>query len=492
MVRIALLPFLLGPVLLGQAIPSRPEGLHFKPLAFSVPRAATFKARLANGIPVYYAEDPEGVPIVRLKVMIRGGSYLDLPGKEGLASLMGSQLRDGGTARTPAAELDERLEFLAGNITSDFRSFSGSLSMTIMEKDLQEGLDLFMQILTQPAFAQDRLDLAKAAFLQAMSARNDTVGEIAGLEMPRLLYGDTHFTTHLPTAQSIGAITRDDLNAFHSRILEPGNFVVSASGRLKRKDMLDLLQKTLGKIRANPTAKVSPAVPVPTHGAIPGLYLLNKEFPQSLVRFSLPGLRRTDPDWYAAVVMNEILGGTGFTCRLMKKIRSDEGLTYGIGTRFEEGLHWTGTWSGAYQTKNLSVPFSLRLLLSEMERIKAEPVPVEELASIKAGIIEAFPANWGRKDVLADTFAKEQLQGWPEDWWVDYRERIQAVSAQDVQRVARKYLDPRKFVILVVGKASEIEAGDSKDHPGLLKDAAPLPAKRLPLRDPLTLKPLSE
>ncbi|NWJ42501.1 MAG: insulinase family protein [Geothrix sp.] len=490
MVRTSFLTAFLGTALLAQAIPPRPEAIAFKPLAFSVPRAGSFKTRLANGIPVYYAEDPVGVSFVRIKVMVKGGSYLDPAGKEGLATLMGSQLRDGGTQKVSASDLDERLEFLAGNITSDFGATSGTVSMTILEKDLKEGLDLFMQVLTQPAFAQERLDRAKDGFRQMMASRNDAVGTIAQAELARLLYGPSHFLSVQPTTDSLASLSREDLAACHARLLHPKNLVVSVSGRLKRKDMLELLQKTLGRIPAGPAAQASPAVPVPAHRPRPGIYVVDKDVPQSLVQFALPGLRRTDPDWHAAVVLNQVLGGSGFTCRLMKKIRSDEGLTYGIGTQFTDGAFWTGLWKGSFQTKNLSVPFALRLLLAEVERIKSEPVPAEELASIKAAIIEAFPSEWGKKPVVVDTLAKEQVQGWPEDWWVDFRDRIQAVTAGDVQRVARQYLDPSRLTILVVGKAVDAEAGDAKDHPGLLKDVAPLPLTRLPLRDPLTLKPL--
>lgn len=489
--RIPFLAMALGTSLLAQAIPPRPEVIAFKPLAFSTPRAGAFLTRLANGIPVYYAEDPEGVPFVRLKVLIKGGAYLDPKGKEGLAQLAGAQLREGGTRKVSAADLDERLEFLAGSIASEFGPTSGSVSMTILEKDLREGLDLFMQVLTQPAFAQDRLDRAKAAFRTVMGSRNDSLESIAAYELPPILNGEAHFTSALPSAGSLASLTREDLEAFHARLLHPRNLVISCSGRLKRNAMVELLQKTFGQIKAGPAAKLSPAIPAPSHRARPGIYVVDKDVPQSLVRFSLPGLRRTDPDWHAAVVLNELLGGGGFNSRLMKRIRSDEGLTYGIGTRFSDGAYWTGTWQGSFQSKNLSVPFALRLLLGEVARIKAEPVPAEELASIKASIVEAFPARWGRKAVVADTLAFEQTQGWPEDWWVDYREKIQAVTAADVQRVARKYLDASSLVILVVGKAADAEAGDAKDHPGLLKDIAPLPLTRLPLRDPLTLKPLS-
>jgi len=484
------LALLLGGTLLGQDRPVRPEQLTFKPLVFAAPRVEAFQARLKNGIPVYLAGDPKGVPFVRLSVRIRGGAYLDPQGKEGLAALAGSQMRNGGTAATPAGALDERLEFLAGDIGSSFGDTSGTVEMEFLAKDLKEGLGLFMEVLTRPAFAQERLDQARQGLLQELAARNDDVRVLGRGELARLLNGEHHFSAAQPTGDSLKAITRDDLAAFHARVLHPANLVVSVSGRFERKAMLELLNGTLGALKPGPSAQPSPRPQGPEAARKPGLYVVDKDVPQSLVSFALPGLRRSDPDWHAAVVMNAVLGGSGFTSRLMKKIRSDEGLTYGISTGLGEGAYWRGDWSGSFQTKNRSVAYALRLMLAELERIRTAPVTSDELAVIKDSIIQAYPGRWAVRRNVVGTFASEHLVGWPDNWWADYRERIQAVTVADVQRMARKLLDPRGLVILVVGKAAEVEAGDAKDHPGLLKDVAPLPLTRLPLRDPLTLKPM--
>ncbi len=482
---------LAGGALCAQAVPARPESIRFKPLAFAAPRTAAFKVRLDNGITAYLAGDPNGTPLVKLQVLIRGGAYMDPKGREGLAKLTGMLMRDGGTLDTPAQALDERLEFLAGNINASLGDTWGRVDMAFLEKDFKEGLDLFMQVLSRPAFDPDRLAQAKQEQLQGLMARCDETGEIARIEFPRLLHGEDHFSSACMTGASLEAITREDLAAFHARILHPGNLVVSVSGRFGREAMVAMLNKTLGALSPGGSATVSPGVPGPAREARPGIYVVDKDVPQAHVEFSLPGLRRTDPDWYAALVLNQVLGGSGFTSRLMRKIRSDEGLTYGIGTSLGEGAHWKGRLGGSLQTKNRSVAYALRLILAEMERLRNDPLEAEELTVIKDSIVQAFPSRWGRKADVISTFAREQLTGWPEDWWADYRERIQAVSAQEVLRAARKYLVPSRLVILVVGNAGEMQAGDAADHPGLLKDAAPLPVVNLPKRDPISLKPLS-
>ena len=488
MARAVHLAFLVSGMLLAQAIPKRPEQIAFRPLAFPAPRAEAFRAKLKNGIHVYIAADPKGVPFVRLAILFKGGSYLDPKGKEGLAVLTGSQMRAGGTAEISADTLDERVEFLAGRIQSGIGETYGNISMAFLEKDLPQGMEMFMQVLTRPAFAQGRLDQAKAAMIEGLKARNDRVPELARAEMARLLNGENHFTSAQPTADSLAAITREDLVALHAQMLQPKNMVVAVSGRFKREDMLILLNRTLGNLKPGGPALPSP-IP-PTFQSKPGVYLVNKDVPQSIVTLALPGLRRTDPDWYAAVVMNQILGGSGFTSRLTKKIRSDEGLTYGISTSFDEGTYWKGKWNCSFQTKNQSVAYALRLALAEVEGIKSMPVPDEELKVIKDSIIQAFPMQWGRKGTAATTFAMEDLCGWPDNWWADYREKIQAVTTSDIQRVARKYLAINRLIILIVGKIAEVEVGDYKDHPGLLRDVVQLPVLSMPLRNPLTLKPI--
>ncbi len=474
---------------LGQAIPDRPEKLAYPPLTFQVPKARDAKVVLKNKVPAWLVADPTGVPLVRITVWWRGGGYMEPAGKEGLASLFGSQLAVGGTQKKDAAAVEDRLEALAATLSSSCGNTSGSLYLQVQEKDLAEGVDLLMQALTQPAFAQDRLDLAKKSARQALERRNDAVTSIAQIQMPVLLFGEKFFATENTTAASLDSVTREDLAAFHAGLLHPSNLAVAVSGKFEKKAMVELLNRTVGAIAAGKSARPSPKVPAPDFVRKPGLAVCDKDAPQAMLQWAFPGLRRSDPDWYPAMVMNHVLGGGGFAARLMKKIRSDEGLTYGVRTTLGEGPYWKGDLTGGLQTKNTTVTYALRLALAEMQRLKDEPLTSAELTSIQDGLVESFPAQWGSRQAIANRFAEEQLIGWPEDWWVDYREKVRGVTAADVQKMARRLLDPEKLVVLAVGRASEIEAGDP-DHPGALKDAAALPLSRVPLRDPLTLKPI--
>lgn len=487
--RIALSLLLTAGFAFSQEVPARPEKLSFKSLTFKAPQAKDYKAKLKNGIPVFIAPDSNS-QFVRINVMVRGGSYLDPKGKEGLAGLVGSEMRTGGTLQTPADQLDEKIEFLAARIQTNFGDTDGNAYLEVMGDRLKEGLGLFMEVLTQPAFAQDRLDLAKKQLNLGLEQRNDSANSIAGYQMDYLLNGEHHYSTALTTEASLKAITQEDLKAFHARVFHPSNLVIAVSGKFETKAMLDRLNKTLGQLKPGKGAEVSPKPPAPSFTRKAAIYVCDKDVPQSTVQFAIPGLRRTDPDWYATVVMNDILGGGGFHARLMKKIRSDEGLTYGIGSRFGTGAYQKGDWACRFQTKNRSVAYALRLALAEIARIKAEPVSDAELKVVKDSIMDAFPARFPNKQAIVNTLANEYLTGWPEGFYADFREKIQLVTKEDVQRVAKKYLDPEQMVLLVVGKASEAEAGDVKDHPGKLSEIAKLPMVQLPLRDPKTMKPL--
>jgi len=477
-----------GAPALAQGIPDRPEKLAYPPLAFRVPRAKEAKALLKNGVPAYLVADPEGVPLVRVTVAWKGGGYMEPKEKAGLAGLFGSQLALGGTRKTEASKLEERLETIAATLSSSCGETGGTISLQVREKDLKEGLDLLREALTEPAFAADRLELARRSARQALERRNDAVTSIAQYQMPFLLYGDGFFLTPDSTAASLEAITREDLLAFHARLLHPENLAVAVSGKFDRKAMVALLDASFGSIQAGKEAKPSPKVPSPTFSRGAGLWVTDKDAPQAMVQWATPGLRRSDADWYPAMVMNHVLGGS-FTGRLMKRIRSDEGLTYGVRTALGPGTYFRGDVAGSLQTKNRSVAYALRLALAEMQRLKDEPLSAAEMKAVKDGLVESFPAEWSSRQAIATRFAEEHLAGWPEDWWADFREKVQGVTPADVQRAAQKYLDTSALVVLAVGKGTEIEAGDP-DHPGAFKDVAKLPVSRLPLKDPLTLKPI--
>lgn len=474
-----------------QAIPDHPEKLVFKPLAFTVPPAREARLVLKNGVTVLLVDDPTAQPLVTVSLRIRGGAHLVPPGKEGLANLYAAVLRSGGTVHTPAERLDARLDFLAARMAAFLGQDQAhvALQMDALAKDAPEVLGLLTEVLREPAFAQDRLDLARRNTRQAIERRNDETASIERYQMELLLRGEGYATTRFATAASLDGITREDLQAFHGRLLHPANLIVAVSGRFDRKAMTARLEATLGTLKPGAAAQPSPRLPAPAHTPKPGVYLVHKDVNQGRVSFALPGLRRSDPDWVAVDVMNFLLGGD-FTSRMVMKIRTEEGLAYSVGTTFTPGTDFPGTFRGAFQTKTRTVAYGLRLALAELARMRDTQVTDEELARAKGAIIDGFPARFSGAGEVADLFLDEAYRGDGADFWERYRDRVQALTKADLQRVARRLLDPAKLVVLCVGNAPDMQAGDPKDHPGLLKDAVALPLATLPLRDPLTMRPL--
>jgi zinc protease len=468
-----------------QEIPKSPEDLRYAPLAFEPPAAADYRVVLKNGMVVFIAED-KALPLVNVSITLRAGSWLDPEGKEGLAAMTGSLMRTGGTKSLTAEELDERLDFLAAEVFTGMGDTSGSAGLNCLADNLDDALAIFVEVLREPRFQEDRLALARQQALQQMKKRNDDSADIEGREWNVLLNGADHFTNRFTTEASIGSITRDDLVAFHRRWVHPANMIAAVSGSFDRAAMLARLEKAFaGWPGKGPEV---PAIPSTIHPADPGLYRIQKDVPQGRVSMGLPGVMRNNPDTYALTVMNEILGGSGFTSRITTTVRSNEGLAYSAGSAISFGVWYPGRFRAAFQSKSRTVPWATELVLDEIEKMREGPVTADELKTIEDSIVETFPSSFASKAQQMGIFASDEYTGRDPSYWHTYRDRIRAVTADDVQRVARKYLVPEKMIVLVVGNQPEIAAGDP-EHPVTLRSLAPGGnVVDLPLRDPMTMK----
>jgi predicted Zn-dependent peptidase len=482
---LALAALLVTPPALPQAIPDRPEKLAFQPIVFEPPRASDHRVVLRNGMVVFIAED-KTLPLVTIALTIRGGRYLEPQGKESLASLTGALMRRGGTGRLSAEELDERLDFLAAQVSTGIGDTAGSASLNCLADNLDESLGLFTEILRTPRFQEDRLALAKDQELQEMRKRNDDAEDIEAREWNALVYGEGHFTNRFPTAASVGSITRADLQGFHRQWFQPASMIAAVSGAFSRAQMLRKLEASFAGWPA-PRINVPP-VPTQIASAPAGLYRIQKDVPQGRVSIGLASVKRDSPDVYALEVMNEILGGSGFTSRIMKSVRSDEGLAYSAGSGLGFGVYYPGRFRASFQSKSRSVAYAARLVMEEIRKIRETPVTALELDTIKKSLIETFPSSFASQGQTMGIFASDEYTRRAPGYWTSYRERIRAVSAADVQRVAKAYLVPEKMLMLVVGDQKEIDLGDAKHEATLTQLLPGGRVSELALRDPMTMK----
>lgn len=470
-------------------IPERPEQLEFEPIEFEVPRADEFRHELDNGVVAYVGEDDE-LPLVSLSITVRAGAFLDPDGKPGVASMTGRLLRTGGTKNLDPGEFDERADFLAAQISSFGGSTRSGASLSCLSYKLDECLDLFFDMLRKPRFDQDRLDVAKTDRIESMKQRNDDPRSIASREWSWLMRGREHFTARALTQAQIEAITREDLAAFHQKYWEPKNMIVSVSGDVETAAIVEELSSRFeGWESDGPDVPWPP--PAPDHEPEAGVFHVEKDIPQSRVRIGhlVDRMDWMDEGRMPALVMNDILGGGGFTSRITNRIRSDEGLAYSAGSSFSPSAYWPGSFTVFFQTKNRTVAFASKIALEELERIRSGKVSEEELEVAKASFIDTFPQNFDSTDAIVSLFASDEYNGRPHEYWYGYQDRVRQVSRADVRRAAEQHLSPDGVTMLIVGRWDDVAPGD-EDGRASMAEFFDGEVEHLPLRDPLTLEPM--
>jgi zinc protease len=468
-------------------IPDHPRNIVFPSFDYAPPEASDYRHVLDNGVVGYFVEDNE-LPLITVSVLIRTGSYLDPAGREGLAAAVGNQLRSGGTVRYPSHDFDEEVDFLAAILTSSIGATSGNASANFLAKDTERALELFFQMLRYPAFQQERLDLYRGQQLQAIERRNDRTEVIESREWNRLQRGDGHFSNAASTVHSLEALTREDLVEFHQTWFHPGNFILAVSGDFETSEMISSLENIMAGWTA--AGKTPPPVPEPDHTPIPGVYVVDKpDVNQARVSIGHTGIMRGNPDEVTVSIMNGILGGSGLTSRIMNRVRSEEGLAYDAGSSYPAGIYYEGDFRAGFQSRNATAAQAVRIVVDEIEYLRREPVDPDELETVKNLAVEStLPRVFATAEAIAQTFATDEYTKRDPLFWQTYRDRVQAITVEDIQRVAREHLHPGKLVILAVGNVAEMLEGNPDRPEYSLQEFADGDIVHIPLPDPLTMK----
>jgi zinc protease len=432
--------------------------LHYTELKFSpapeikIPKYERYQ--LKNGMVVYLMEDHQ-LPLVSGSAMIKTGSRLEPETQVGLAQITGTVMRSGGTQQHSADELNEILEQRAAIVETGINTVSGTGSFNSLSEDVETVFELFAQVLRSPAFAPDKLELAKNQLRGAIARRNDEPGDIASREFRKLIYGETSPYARTEEYATLDNITRENVVEFYQNYFYPNRTILGIVGDFEPTKMKALIEKTFGDWQPAAT-KVDKVTPAASQKNTSGIFVVDRpQLTQSNILVGHLGGQFDNPDYPALSVLNGILNGFGG--RLFNDLRSRQGLAYTVYGYWNPNFDYDGLFLAGGQTQSqTTVPF-VKSLLTEIERIRTTPITETELTYAKESILNSFVFNFENPNQTLSRLMRYEYFGYPMDFIFQYQRGIKAATIQDVQRVAQKYLKPDAIVTLVVGNAKEIQ-----------------------------------
>jgi zinc protease len=412
------------------------------------------RIQLANGIVIFLQEDHE-LPFVSGSVLIPGGSRDEDPAKAGLVGLYGEAWRTSGTAKMDGDALDDLLEAKAAHIETAGDEDSTALSWDSLKGDSDQVFALALDLLLHPKFNPEKLELAQQQAATGIVRRNDEEEEIANREAAKLVYGANSPYTRQPELATIGAVTVNDLKAWHDRTLG-GKLIVSISGDF---DPAAMEAKLRAAFEPLPPVTPAPARHDVFAGPTPGVSFINKDdVNQSNVEIVGLGIDRRNPDVPTIAMMNEILGG-GFASRLFQKVRTELGLAYAVGGGMSFAYDHPAVFRVVVLTKSASTVDATKAALAEIEGLNARPFTQVELDRAKDNILNSFLFRYDTKDKVLAERVKLEFYGYPPDYLETYKTALEKVTLGDLTMVSKKYIHPEKLALLVVGNGPEIKPG---------------------------------
>ena len=401
---------------------------------------------LDNGLVLLIVER-HNLPVVKVSLGMNAGNLMEPEEKAGLSSLVASLLTEGTASRT-AEEISESIEFVGGSIGASGGDDYNSASLSVLKKDIDLGFDLLSDVILNPVFPEDKFNKKKERIKGDLKAREEDPDFLASREFKKALFGSHPYGRLISgTSESIDNISREDLVEFHSTYYVPENSVMSVVGDVEPEEVEKLLEKYFSKWESKKSAHLSP----PQVEAVRKreTIKIDKDLTQATIKLGHIGVSRDNPDYYSLSVMNYILGGGGFASRLMQNIREEKGLVYDIHSYFSSN-RLGGSFQVGLQTKNESANTAIEEILIEIKAIRNIPVTDEELSDAKAFLTGSFPMRIETSSRIANFLVAVEFYGLGARYIDDYPIYINKVTREDVTRVAHKYLDPEKFILVVV------------------------------------------
>jgi zinc protease len=405
---------------------------------------------LPNGTVLLVAEQ-RAVPIVTVSLLIQAGSVQDPPDKPGVANLVAQMLTQGTKTRT-APQISEAIEFIGASLSVDAGQESTTLSLSVLSKDLDTGLELMADVLLNPVFNQADLQRKINEVVAGIKRDQEDPGTVSWQAFLKEVYGSHPFGRPVEgTEQSVPTITRDDVVKFHEAYFRPNRAILAVVGDVGLADLKTRLQARLGGWQPGGPASTPPPPPPPLGQRV--VKTIQREVTQANINLGNLGITRESPDYYPVQVMNYILGG-GFGSYLISTIREEKGWAYDVGSYFGMGKI-AGEFSVSMQTKNEVAQDAIDAALAQIRRIREQPVSDQDLKDAKAFLTGSFPLRLDTSKKIAGMLSTIEYYGLGLDYVDQYAARVNAVTAADVQRVAQKYLEPEKYALAVVADLSK-------------------------------------
>ena len=408
-----------------------------------------------GGIKAWLVQD-DTIPFVAVEFSFKGGASLDAEGKRGAVNLMTATLEEGAGTRDSVA-FAQAVEDLGAQFSFDVGDDALTVGMRALSENRDQAAALLAEALTQPRFDDAAVERVRAQVASVIRSEATDPQSIAAKEMSRQAWGDHPYATSINgTLESVAALTRQDLVAAKNRVLARDRVVVGAAGDITPEELGLLLDQVLGGLPEQGTAPLPEPAQLQLTG---GVTVIDWDSPQTIVSFAGPGLPIDDPDYFAAYVANHILGGGGFSSRLMEEIREKRGLTYGVGTTLATGIYGQ-TWQGGMAGSNATTGQAVDLIRQEWDRMAQGGVTDRELTDAKTYLTGEYPLRFDGNGSIAGILAGMQLIGFPIDYVNTRNAKVEAVTAEDVKRVAAELLDADALRFVLVGRPEGIEATD--------------------------------
>ncbi|MFD1881919.1 M16 family metallopeptidase [Paracoccus pacificus] len=405
-----------------------------------------------GGIKAWLVED-HTIPFVALNLTFRGGASLDAPGKRGAINLMTATLEEG-SADMDSTQFAQAVESQAARFNFDVDDDALVVSASMLTENRDASVQLLADALTKPRFATADVDRVRGQVLSIIRAEEKDPQSIAIKELAKAAWGDHPYGTSLNgTAESVAALTPDDLRDAKNRVLAQDRVLVAASGDITPEQLGAVLDKILGGL---PKTATAPLPERPEMGLTGGTTVIDWDAPQTVVSFAGPGLPMSDPDYFAAYVANQILGGGGFSARLMEEVREKRGLTYGIGTGLANSVLGE-LWQGGFASANEKVAEALAITRTEWDRMAKDGVTEKELNDAKTYLTGEYPLRFDGNRRIAGILAGMQLIGLPAEYVNTRNAKVEAVTAEDVKRVSERLLKSGDLRFVLVGRPVGID-----------------------------------